>query len=60
MCGCAEDMPEVSKADCTNYSPTEEDEDRIRGCDPNDLRTRYDLLYPDEDLDNLVGRCDNQ
>ncbi|CBJ49226.1 conserved unknown protein [Ectocarpus siliculosus] len=60
MCGCAEDMPEVSKADCTNYSPTEEDEDRIRGCDPNDLRTRYDVLYPDGDLDNLVGRCDNQ
>ncbi|CAM9604682.1 unnamed protein product [Ectocarpus fasciculatus] len=60
MCGCAEDMPEVSKADATCYSPTDEDPDRIRGCSPNDLRTIYDEVYPDGDLANLVGRCDNQ
>eukprot|EP00752_Nemacystus_decipiens_P010944 g9726.t1 len=59
-CGCVENMPEVSKSDCNTYT---EDRtvrpNRFRPCERNDLRKRYELLNPDGQLANLVGKCDN-
>ena len=56
-CGCIEDMPVVSRADCSTYS-----RDGLTACTNNDLRRFYtaglgsfagDLSF------NLLGTCDN-
>lgn len=56
MCGCIEDMPEVSRADCSVPG----DGDNFDACTNNDLRTRFKEVYPDDMLDNLVGECDDE
>ena len=57
MCGCIEDMPEVSRADCSMHRPSREG--RFKACKDNDLRTQYEIVYPDAPLANLVDQCDN-
>eukprot|EP00752_Nemacystus_decipiens_P012856 g11383.t1 len=57
MCGCIEDMPEVSRADCSKHKPNKEG--KFKACKNNDLRTEYEIVYPNAPLDNLVGQCDN-
>ncbi|CAM9556356.1 unnamed protein product [Ectocarpus fasciculatus] len=59
MCGCIEEMPVVSEADCTTYDTDPEREGKFTACTNNDLRTRYEEEYPAGELDNLVGTCDN-
>lgn len=63
MCGCIEDMPEVSSADCTRYDEKDNVASDFLACFKNDLRLRYYTVFPDgkdgKDLVNLVGECDN-
>ncbi|CBJ26856.1 conserved unknown protein [Ectocarpus siliculosus] len=59
MCGCIEEMPQVSEADCTTYDNEPGREGKFTACTKNDLRTRYEEEYPMGELDNLVGECDN-
>ena len=60
MCGCIEDMPEVSRADCS--VPNDDKEGDFEACTDNDLRTRFKEVFPDDDvlLTNLVEACDNE
>eukprot|EP00752_Nemacystus_decipiens_P003492 g3225.t1 len=53
---CIEDMPEVSRADCSKHKNKE---GKFKACKNNDLRTEYEILYPDTPLANLVEQCDN-
>ena len=55
MCGCIEDMPIVSKADCTTY----DEAGKIKACTKNDLRTSFEEHYPGVPVPNLVQKCDN-
>lgn len=58
QCTCIEDMPVVSKADCTRLH--ELVEGMYQRCPGNNLRRRYELLHPSGGgLDNLVKNCDN-
>eukprot|EP00752_Nemacystus_decipiens_P017068 g15285.t1 len=56
MCGCIEDMPEVSRADCSVPAGG----DNFNTCTNNDLRTRVEEVYPNDMLANLVGTCDDK
>ena len=60
MCGCIEDMPTVSEADCTTYDDEPGREGRFKACTNNDLITSFEEHYPGGALDNLVGECDNE
>ncbi|CAM9616366.1 unnamed protein product [Scytosiphon promiscuus] len=60
MCACVEDMPQVSEADCTTYNEDETNDNTYAACTNNDLRTRYEELYPTGELPNLVEECDNE
>ena len=62
MCGCVEEMPIVSEADCTTYSDEVDWRgwQRFQACTNNDLRTRYEEEYPMGELPNLVEECDNK
>ena len=55
MCGCVEDMPEVSRADCSVPSSTTAG--AFDACTNNDLLTRYFEVYPGSSLENPVGEC---
>eukprot|EP00903_Cladosiphon_okamuranus_P015443 g14263.t1 len=57
MCGCIEDMPIVSEADCSYPNP--EKEGKFKACTKNDLRTRFLEVFPDDPVPNLVEDCDN-
>eukprot|EP00752_Nemacystus_decipiens_P015570 g13893.t1 len=58
ICGCLEDMPVVSKADCSR--PRDTDPNWGKACTKNDLKTRYKELYDNgDDLPNLVWDCEN-
>lgn len=59
MCGCIEDMPEVSEADCTTYDDKPGREGRFTACTDNDLLTSYQEFHPMGELPNLVEECDN-
>ncbi|CAM9859661.1 unnamed protein product [Pylaiella littoralis] len=59
MCGCIEDMPEVSEADCTTYDDEVGREGKFTACTNNDLLTRYLEEYPAGEMANLVEDCDN-
>ena len=57
-CACIEDMPVVSRADCTTFN-----RDGLTACANNDLRSHYRgrMDSPGGDLDfNLVATCDNE
>ncbi|CAN0451299.1 unnamed protein product [Pylaiella littoralis] len=58
MCGCIEDMPEVSRADCS--TPRVERAGKYKACTNNDLLTAYLEEYPGGELNNLVEQCDNE
>ncbi|CAM9859592.1 unnamed protein product [Pylaiella littoralis] len=60
MCSCIENMPEVSEADCTTYDDEVGREGKFKACTNNDLRTRYQEVYPTGELANLVEQCDNE
>eukprot|EP00903_Cladosiphon_okamuranus_P016615 g15327.t1 len=60
MCGCIEDMPIVSEADCTTYDDEPGREGKFTACTNNDLYTSFEEHYPGGSLDNLVGDCDNE
>eukprot|EP00752_Nemacystus_decipiens_P012630 g11186.t1 len=60
MCGCIEDMPIVSEADCTTYDDEPGREGKFTACTDNDLLTSFEEHYPGATLDNLVGDCDNE
>ena len=58
MCDCIENMPVVSRADCTTYSPK-----GLEACEKNDLRTHYynEMRRPGGNIRfNLVETCDNK
>ena len=57
MCGCIEDMPVVSEADCTQPDTDalhRDFEDRFMACDKNNLRRRFNELYGDADVLQLA------
>lgn len=56
MCGCIEDMPQVSRADCTTREDNLEYHNFSK-CVSNDLRKRYDAVFPNGELSNLSA-CD--
>lgn len=58
MCACIEQMPEVSRADCTEYNEGGGEGNRFRSC--VDLRTKFENEYPGRELNNLVEQCDNK
>ncbi len=70
MCGCVEEMPIVSQADCTEYSDELDWTGRnykFTSCKDtagvgkdNDLRTAYENMFPTGELPNLVEECDNK
>ena len=56
-CGCIEDMPVVSRADCSTYS-----RDGLTACKNNDLIRYYNVIlgHFNGGLEfNLLGTCDN-
>ena len=58
MCECIEQMPVVSRADCTTYSSQ-----GLVACEDNDLRTHYEneMNSPGGNIIfNLVETCDNE
>ena len=58
MCGCIQNMPIVSRADCTTYSTQ-----GLVSCENNDLRTHYDnaMNSPGGNIRfSLVETCDNE
>ncbi|CAM9846108.1 unnamed protein product [Ectocarpus fasciculatus] len=59
-CHCLEKMPEVSRADCTQYRKAYLQGSDFMACSGNDLRRAYIELYPDgRGQDLLVKECDN-
>eukprot|EP00752_Nemacystus_decipiens_P013910 g12347.t1 len=60
MCGCIEDMPIVSEADCTTYDQEPGREGKFTACTNNDLRTSFTEFYPELPVPNLVEECDNE
>ena len=58
MCDCIENMPVVSRADCTTFSSK-----GLVNCERNDLRTHYynEMRRPGGNIRfNLVETCDNK
>eukprot|EP00752_Nemacystus_decipiens_P012631 g11187.t1 len=60
MCGCIEDMPIVSEADCTTYDDEPGREGKFTACTNNDLRTAFEEEFPGVPVPNLVEECDNE
>ena len=68
MCGCIEEMPIVSEADCTTYDDEVGREGKFTTCTENDLRTRYREEHPmgdnpcryvlaDGEFDHILSIC---
>eukprot|EP00903_Cladosiphon_okamuranus_P018127 g16682.t1 len=60
MCGCIEDMPIVSEADCTEYDDEPGRDGKFKACTNNDLRTAFEEEFPGVPVPNLVEECDNE
>ncbi|CAM9389751.1 unnamed protein product, partial [Ectocarpus sp. 12 AP-2014] len=61
VCQCLEEMPEVSRADCTQYRKAHLAGSDFMACSKNDLRRAYKELYPTgRGQDLLVKECDNR
>ncbi|CAM9294667.1 unnamed protein product, partial [Ectocarpus sp. 6 AP-2014] len=61
VCHCLEEMPEVSRADCTQYRTADLAGSDFMACSKNDLRRAYKELYPTgRGRDLLVKKCDNR
>lgn len=62
QCGCIEDMPVVSRADCAHLVNDDMEEGKFLACQGNDLERRYRDLTGEADFPpsiNLVDDCQN-
>ncbi|CAM9395122.1 unnamed protein product [Ectocarpus sp. 12 AP-2014] len=60
VCDCLERMPEVSRSDCSQYRPAHLKGSDFMACPKNDLRRKYNELYPSGGQYTLVQECDNR